>query len=80
MSKRRLNQKNFWSDMGFVDEVRQIKREKSYRDKRDYSDAEITNMIARDPLFQEIKRKIIETGTFTAQIKIQMDRKRRNFR
>lgn len=76
VSKKRLNQKNFWSDIAFVDEIREIKRAKSFQDKKDYSDADITNMIARDPLFQEIKRKLTENSTITAQIKIQMDRKR----
>lgn len=76
MTKKRMNQKNFWSDIGFVTEIRDIKRARSFKDKKDYTDADITGMIARDPLFQEIKRKIIEQGTFTAQIKIQMDRKR----
>lgn len=77
MNKRRMNVKNFWSDLGFVNEIRDIKRTKSLNDKKDYSDADITNMIAQDPLFQEIKRKLTESGNFTAQIKIQMDRKRR---
>lgn len=80
MSRRRSNQKNFWGDLGFLNEVREIKWAKSIKDKKDYSDADITNMIAQDPLFQEIKRKIIEQGTFTAQIKIQMDRKRGRLR
>lgn len=74
---RKMNVKNFWSDIAFINEVRDIKRAKSFTDKKDYSDAEITNMIIKDPLFQEIKRKLTENGNFTAQIKIQMDRKRR---
>lgn len=77
MSKKRMNQKNFWSDIDFVNQVREIKRAKSFNDKKDYSDAEITSMIAKDPLFQELKKKLSETSNFTAQIKIQMDRKRR---
>lgn len=76
MVKRRMNVKNFWSDLDFISQIREIKRAKSLNDKKDYSDADITSMIAQDPLFQEIKRKLVETGSFTAQIKIQMDRKR----
>lgn len=76
MVKKRMNQKNFWSDIKFVEEIRDIKRAKSYKDKRDYSDADITLMIMKDPLFQEIKKKLVESENFTAQIKIQMDRKR----
>lgn len=76
MVKKRMNQKNFWSDILFVNEIREIKRAKSFRDKKDYSDADITMMIVKDPLFQEIKKKLMENDNFTAQIKIQMDRKR----
>lgn len=76
MAKKRMTQKNFWSDIVFVDQVREIKRAKSYNDKKDYSDADITKMIAQDPLFQELKKKLMETSQFTTQIKIQMDRKR----
>lgn len=76
MAKKRMNQKSFWSDIDFLNQIREIKRAKSYQDKKDYSDADITNMIVKDPLFQEIKKKLTETGTFTAQIKFQMDRKR----
>jgi hypothetical protein len=74
--KKRMNQKNFWSDIQFVNEIRDIKRAKSYHDKKDYSDADITLMIMKDPLFQELKKKLVESGNLTAQIKIQMDRKR----
>lgn len=77
MVKRRMNVKNFWSDLDFINQIREIKRAKSFNDKKDYSDADITSMIANDPLFQEIKKKLVDTGSFTAQIKIQMDRKRR---
>lgn len=77
MAKKRMNQKSFWSDIDFLNQVREIKRAKSFNDKKDYSDADITNLIAKDPLFQEIKKKLSHTGNFTAQIKIQMDRKRR---
>jgi len=79
MVKRRMNVKNFWSDLDFVKEIRQIKHMKSANDNKDYSDADITVMIMKDPLFQEIKRKLTENGNFTAQIKIQMDRKRGKF-
>lgn len=79
MSIKRINQKNFWSDILFVNEIREIKRAKQFHDKKDYSDADITNMIAKDPLFQEIKKRMMDNKTFTAQIKIQMDRKRGNF-
>lgn len=76
MPKKRLNQKNFWSHMDFVEEIRDIKRIKSVNDKRDYSDADITQLIAHDPLFLELKKKLTETTSVTAKIKIQMDRKR----
>lgn len=76
MVKRRMNVKNFWGDLDFVKELRQIKFMKSANDNKDYSDADITVMILKDPLFQEIKKKLTDNGNFTAQIKIQMDRKR----
>lgn len=74
--KKRSQQRNFWCDIGLINEIREIKRAKSYNDKKDYSDADITSMIARDPLFKELKRKLTENENFTTQIKIQMDRKR----
>lgn len=78
MVNKRNNQKNFWSGIDFVNEIREIKRMKSLNDKKDYSDADITNFIVKDPLFQEIKKKITQTtNSFTAQIKIKMDSKRR---
>jgi hypothetical protein len=76
MVNKRNHQRNFWSDIEFINEIREIKRAKSAIDKKDYSDADITIMIAKDPIFQELKKKLIETQNFTAQIKIQMDRKR----
>lgn len=71
-----MNQRTFWSDIDFLNQIREIKRAKSFNDKRDYSDADITTMIVKDPLFQELKKKLTDTEKFTAQIKIQMDRKR----
>lgn len=79
MVKKRMNQKNFWSDIVFVTEIDEIKRTKSLHDKKDYSYADITAIIAKDPLFQELKKKLMEGGSLTAQIKIQMDRKRGRF-
>lgn len=76
MLGKSLKRRNFWSNAVFIDEVREIKRAKSLSDKRDYSDADITEMIAKDPLFQELKRKLTSQQSFTAQIKIQMDTKR----
>lgn len=77
MSKRN-NTKNFWSDIGFIDEIRQIKRAKSYVDKQDYSDADITRIISKHPLFEEMKKQLMQQqeAKITAQIRIQMDRKR----
>lgn len=77
VSKKRMNQKNFWSDIDFVNQIREIKRARSLNDKKDYSDADITGMIAKDPLFQELKLKLSGVEKITTQIKIQMDRKRR---
>lgn len=76
MARKRMNQRTFWSDIDFLNQIREIKRAKSLNDKKDYSDADITTMIVKDPLFQELKKKLSETEKFTAQIKIQMDRKR----
>lgn len=77
MVKKREKQKNFWSDIDFVNQVREIKRAKSHHDNKDYSDADITSMIANDPLFKELKKSLLTSNTFTAQIKIQMDSKRK---
>ena len=77
MGRRGANKRNFWSDIMFIDQVREIKRARSCQDKKDYSDADVTLMIVQHPIFQELKKKLLENeANFTSQIKIQMDRRR----
>lgn len=73
---------NFWADPVFVTEIQDIQwhmNDPKRKNKKNYSTVDITAMIIKDPLFQEIKKKLTENENFTAQIKIQMDRKRGKF-
>lgn len=78
MSKKRLP---LWADPTFINEVQDIQWSLNdpKRKKKKVSTVDVTGMISRDPLFQEIKKRLMENETFTAQIKIQMDRKRGKF-
>lgn len=74
---KRNNTQNFWSDIGFLSELREIKRVKQANDKKDYSDAEITKMIAQHPIFKELKKELISPQQqFKAEIRIHMDKRR----
>ena len=68
-----------WVDDNFLNELRDIKRIKSALDKKDYSDPDITKIMAKDPFFQSFKEHLTKNNGFVAQIKIQMDRKRGGF-
>ena len=72
--------KNFWADLLFINDIREIKWARQNADKKEYSDMEITRMLRDHPLFIQLKKQLsAQEQQFTAQIKIQMDKKRGGF-
>lgn len=79
MTKRTLNQQYIWLDKGFFEWFRDLKRTKSAKDKKDYSDPDISAMLLKMPEMENIKKKLLDQNNiFTAQIRIQMDRRRKD--
>lgn len=73
--KKRNHQRNIWLDLDFIEVLREIKREKSARIKKDLSDADISKMIIETPAFEEVKKQLLMNEAM--HIGIRMDRKRR---
>lgn len=77
MGKRAQNIRNIWTDVIFINEIREIKHTRSLKDKKEYSDGDITRMIVEHPIFKELKKGICEEdAVLTASLRFQMDRKR----
>lgn len=74
MTNKRKNQRNVWVDIDFAETLKEIAREKSLKDKKDYGCGDISRIMVKLPQFKELKNVILNSeNEIIAHIKLKMD-------
>lgn len=68
--------KTIWMEIQVIEVLRQLKRQKSAIDNKDYSDSDILKMIFNDPDFKMVKEKLLKGSGMNEHLKVKVDKRR----